>query len=89
MLSTGVYLIYISNSPCGISLCNLQSQGSSRADKAMQDGPTWSSRRNFKAQVNTMPVFKRPHLKVEQPHSAFAEGNKRWYIVISRRNLAW
>ncbi|KAF2245825.1 uracil permease [Trematosphaeria pertusa] len=25
-----------------------------------------------------MPVFKRPHLKVEQPKSAFAEGNERW-----------
>ncbi|KAF2465225.1 uracil permease [Lindgomyces ingoldianus] len=25
-----------------------------------------------------MPVFERPHLKVEQPKSAFAEGNARW-----------
>ncbi|KAF2269392.1 NCS1 allantoate transporter [Lojkania enalia] len=25
-----------------------------------------------------MPVFERPHLKVEQPKSAFAEGNHRW-----------
>jgi NCS1 nucleoside transporter family len=25
-----------------------------------------------------MPVFERPHLKVEQPVSAFAEGNARW-----------
>jgi NCS1 nucleoside transporter family len=25
-----------------------------------------------------MPLFKRPHLRVEQPKSAFAEGNQRW-----------
>ncbi|PVI04329.1 uracil permease [Periconia macrospinosa] len=25
-----------------------------------------------------MPAFKRPHLKVDQPISAFAEGNQRW-----------
>ncbi|OAG04292.1 uracil permease [Paraphaeosphaeria sporulosa] len=25
-----------------------------------------------------MPAFKRPHLKVDQPESAFAEGNQRW-----------
>ncbi|KAF2203954.1 uracil transporter FurD [Delitschia confertaspora ATCC 74209] len=25
-----------------------------------------------------MPMFERPHLKVEQPKSAFAEGNARW-----------
>ncbi|KAF2646776.1 uracil permease [Massarina eburnea CBS 473.64] len=25
-----------------------------------------------------MPVFRRPHLKVDQPRSAFAEGNARW-----------
>ncbi|KAL5380119.1 hypothetical protein PMIN06_011117 [Paraphaeosphaeria minitans] len=25
-----------------------------------------------------MPTFKRPHLKVDQPGSAFADGNQRW-----------
>ena len=25
-----------------------------------------------------MPVFERPHLKVDQPRSAFADGNQRW-----------
>ena len=32
-----------------------------------------------KQKVAIMPAFKRPHLKVDQAKSAFAEGNQRWY----------
>lgn len=41
-------------------------------------------RLRFWYQLNIMPAFKRPHLKVEQPKSAFAEGNARWYDPVAR-----
>lgn len=39
---------------------------------------------------DTMPRFTRPHLRVEQPKSVFADGNSRWWVAceLATRTIA-